>query len=71
MEEFNTNQDPNDDRDPKTIELCKKQHVNVKGHLIEEDINCKICDLGNPHFLAIAIDEKFMETKDNSNDTSV
>ena len=24
MEEFNTNQDPNDDRDPKTIELCKK-----------------------------------------------
>jgi len=24
MEEFNTNEDPNDDRDPKTIELCKK-----------------------------------------------
>lgn len=47
MEEFNTNEDPNDDRDPKTIELCKKQHVNVKGPLIEEDINCKICDLGN------------------------
>jgi len=24
MEEFNTDKDPNDDRDPKTIELCKK-----------------------------------------------
>ncbi len=25
----------------------KKQGVNVKGPLIDEKINCKICDLGN------------------------
>ena len=47
LDEFNTQKDANDDRDAKTIELCKKQHVNVKGPLIDEDINCKICDLGN------------------------
>ena len=35
------------DKDEKSIELCKKQNVNVKGPLIDEDINCKICDLGN------------------------
>jgi serine/threonine protein kinase len=27
--------------------LCQKQKVNVKGPLIDEDINVKICDLGN------------------------
>lgn len=33
--------------DEKTVELMKKQKVNVKGPLIDETINCKICDLGN------------------------
>lgn len=33
--------------DDKTVELMKKQQVNVKGPLIDETINCKICDLGN------------------------
>ena len=34
-------------QDEKTVELMKKQGVNVKGPLIDESINCKICDLGN------------------------
>ena len=33
--------------DPEQAELAKKQGVNVKGPLIDENINCKICDLGN------------------------
>ena len=33
--------------DPEQAELAKKQGVNVKGPLIDETINCKICDLGN------------------------
>jgi len=35
------------DQDPKQKELAKKQGVNVKGPLIDEEINCKLCDLGN------------------------
>lgn len=33
--------------DERAQELSKKQNVRVKGPLIDEDINCKICDLGN------------------------
>lgn len=33
--------------DPRQKDLAEKQHVNVKGPLIDETINCKICDLGN------------------------
>ena len=39
--------DQYDGLDEKTVELIKKQGVNVKGPLIDETINCKICDLGN------------------------
>ena len=37
----------NRELDSKQQELLKKQMVNVKGPLIDEDIDCKICDLGN------------------------
>ena len=39
--------DESKNEDPEQAELAKKQGVNVKGPLIDEDINCKICDLGN------------------------
>ena len=53
-----------------------KRKLGMKNCHAEQFINPNKCiravkkfhDLGNPHFLAIAIDEKFMETKDNSND---
>lgn len=46
-EELKQQNDPYADKDPKTVELSKKQMVNVTGPMIDEDINCKICDLGN------------------------
>lgn len=36
-----------DGKDPRDAELSKKQGVDVSGPLIDEDINAKICDLGN------------------------
>lgn len=33
--------------DPRQKKLAEKQRVNVRGPLIDETINCKICDLGN------------------------
>lgn len=33
--------------DPRQKTLAEKQKVNVRGPLIDETINCKICDLGN------------------------
>mmetsp|Transcript_1799 Transcript_1799/g.2374 ORF Transcript_1799/g.2374 Transcript_1799/m.2374 type:complete len:115 (-) Transcript_1799:1130-1474(-) len=45
--EEDANKDPYHGKDPKTIELCKKQKVIAKGPLIDEDIDVKICDLGN------------------------
>jgi hypothetical protein len=38
---------PNKSKDPRDIELSKKQLVDVSGPMIDEDINTKICDLGN------------------------
>lgn len=37
----------NKGRDPRDIELSKKQLVDVTGPMIDETINAKICDLGN------------------------
>ena len=39
--------DPYKGKDKREIELSKKQGVNVTGPMIDEDINTKICDLGN------------------------
>ena len=35
------------DKDPRDVELSKKQMLDVSGPMIDEDINTKICDLGN------------------------
>ena len=37
----------NKGRDPRDVELSKKQLVDVTGPMIDETINAKICDLGN------------------------
>ena len=46
-DDLKSDNDPHKGKDKREIELSKKQLVNVTGPMIDEDINTKICDLGN------------------------